>query len=731
MELFAQTKTVTYKKLRKTLKLDDTEQFDGLTAKKTGGDAEQKDFAKFPGSSALRELLGDDFFRLLDQQPAQLDSIINAIVFNEDPQSIEISMRDNGVSDDLIGLLMDNLANFALLKGAGHLSSQACRRLIPHMEKGALYSQACELEGFDHSDAGIPRIDDIKNPVVRRVLTQALKQIGIITKLYGPFTRIHIELARDVGKGPEERKAIDDAYKERASEKAKKRGDFLATFERDPNDEDLLRYELYCERAHCIYCDKHLPCEALKEADNRIQVDHILPRSRSGDNSYHNKTLACTRCNQEKSDKSPFEWFGHDADAWHAFEVRVRATHWHRQKIWRLLNKTFKQRADAYMTRHLNDTRFANRVLHQALLAQYPTLKKRQLFTRPGKITSIVRRAWGLDHLKQSGELGDRDHALDALIVACTTDATLNSLTRVEQWNERHGLARAIPHIPTPLDDDHQFRRMLRDASINVFVSRPEIRRTRGPAHRDGLFSIPEGRGGDQYERKPVHKLTPKDLDLLKGPPERNAVLRACLEHWLASIPSGTKAEKFFAEHPPRMPKHGETFADASGPAIRHVSVKRSKTAGVIVRRGDGEAHADNEMMIRTDLFRGPKGFYLVPVYTWQYATRKAPPNKAIIAYKREEDWLDIDQNFRFRFSLFPDSYLHLFKRDRLVAEGYFRGTDISVAAINISRHDDNRTSKKFGVKTLSDVVKFHVSRTGEPVQITEEPRLWHGEVCS
>jgi hypothetical protein len=50
------------------------------------------------------------------------------------------------------------------------------------------------------------------------------------------------------------------------------------------------------DRKICGYCGGHAPT-----------VDHILPRSRGGRNSWKNTVAACDPCNQNKRDRTPAE----------------------------------------------------------------------------------------------------------------------------------------------------------------------------------------------------------------------------------------------------------------------------------------------------------------------------------------------------------------------------------------------------------------------------------------
>lgn len=50
----------------------------------------------------------------------------------------------------------------------------------------------------------------------------------------------------------------------------------------------------------CQYCGK-------KDYYRKMTLDHVLPKSRGGDKGWLNLVTCCTRCNQRKGDKTPFE----------------------------------------------------------------------------------------------------------------------------------------------------------------------------------------------------------------------------------------------------------------------------------------------------------------------------------------------------------------------------------------------------------------------------------------
>lgn len=48
----------------------------------------------------------------------------------------------------------------------------------------------------------------------------------------------------------------------------------------------------------CIYCQR---------ADLQLTIDHIIPKSKGGDDTWENLVTACVKCNNKKGDRSPEE----------------------------------------------------------------------------------------------------------------------------------------------------------------------------------------------------------------------------------------------------------------------------------------------------------------------------------------------------------------------------------------------------------------------------------------
>jgi len=61
------------------------------------------------------------------------------------------------------------------------------------------------------------------------------------------------------------------------------------------------RHNLLWRDGHrCQYCAKKFP-------DQQLTLDHVIPKSRGGQNSWENLVVACKKCNQKKGSRLPSE----------------------------------------------------------------------------------------------------------------------------------------------------------------------------------------------------------------------------------------------------------------------------------------------------------------------------------------------------------------------------------------------------------------------------------------
>ncbi|MDD4019254.1 MAG: HNH endonuclease domain-containing protein [Kiritimatiellae bacterium] len=160
---------------------------------------------------------------------------------------------------------------------------------------------ALNKDARDATEQGIlPKVNlgMIRNPLVQRSMTMLRKLVNELRKngTIDADTRIHIELARDVN-SRNDRMAIQEWQKQnekkRADAKAKLQEHGIA----NPAEDLVLKYVLWDEQPEhqCLYCTKTI---GIADLLNESDIEHTLPRSRSGDDSQANKTVACVNCNR-------------------------------------------------------------------------------------------------------------------------------------------------------------------------------------------------------------------------------------------------------------------------------------------------------------------------------------------------------------------------------------------------------------------------------------------------
>ena len=305
---------------------------------------------------------------------------------------------------------------------------------------------------------------------------------------------------------------------------------------------------------------------------------------------------------------------------------------------------------------------------------------------------------------------------IGSLVVAAISESEVRKLTISFQKWEQQGLGRPLRQVPEPWEG---FRDQARVVFESVFVARPERRRARGEGHAATIRQVKERDGRKvAFERKAVSSLKVSDLDRIKDP-DRNGAIIAAIRNWMDD---GRKADTL-----PRS---------AKGDIISKVRISSPNKPAVLVRGGS----ADRGEMTRVDVFsmvnkRGKEEWYLVPIYPHQVMDKRGwphPPMRSVAANKDEDEWGLIGESHRFRFSLYPRTYVQIIKPNGEQLAGYFQSLNRSTGAINLFIHNDTKvTFRSIGARTLKSFVKHSVDRFGHKFVVHEEVRTWHGVACT
>ena len=261
-----------------------------------------------------------------------------------------------------------------------------------------------------------------------------------------------------------------------------------------------------------------------------------------------------------------------------------------------------------------------------------------------------------------------------------------------------------------------------------LFVSRAPQRRNGGAAHKDTIYAQPErlrAQGG-VTQKVTLASLTLADFGEPGNDakpcklvdPHRNEKLYAAIRARLEA--HGGKGDKAFpAGNPLRKP---DRDGNPTGPVVRTVTKLIDKQSGIPIRGGV----AKNDTMLRVDVFTKAGKFHLVPVYVHHRVT--GLPNRAIVAFKDEEEWTLIDESFGFLFSMYPNDLLRVTLKKE-VRFGYYSSCNRTTGSIDLWAHDRAHAIGKggliqsIGVKVAVALEKFSVDVLGHIYPAPPEPR--------
>lgn len=466
-----------------------------------------------------------------------MDTIAEAVTYYKEDTRIAEYLQEKLQELSFADMLADikKLTSELMFSETANLSLKALNKILPHLREGHVYSAACEKAGYDHSrpsstdrteklpviidkqtarnpaSALQEKIDknevvlcDIRNPRVLRALSQARKIVNAVVEKYGSPHKVHIELSRDLARSPEERRKILKGQNEFKGEKERARN-FIqehAPSNYKPRGGDILKVRLWqAQGGFCPYSGTYMkPNQLFKEG--AFEIDHILPLSRSMDDSQNNKALCLTAENQKKGDRIPHEYFTETGQNWTAFCARVKNYRIGRRE--RLLKTQFsREDAQEHMKKHVEspESKWISREFKNYLekylqfSGSNDEFGKLRIQTRNGTLTAFLRTQWGLAKSRDN----HLHHAQDALVLAASTQGMVK---RISQWSKKKEL-----YGETDITDDEgeveettkfarkeecpapweKFRHEVKEECRKIFVSQPARRKMSGEAHEASL----------------------------------------------------------------------------------------------------------------------------------------------------------------------------------------------------------------------------------------------------
>lgn len=781
--------TVNFYDIRKELNLSNYSRFNLVTYKSSIDFSEDsnkevekartlKEFESYNKIKTALNHIEKNYINKISKE--DLDVIGYALtVYKNDTKRVEYIVNN---SKTVTEKAINELLSLSFSK-VGNLSLKAMKKIIPELEKGLTYDKAVDnvYEDFrgkvntnKKSKLSLRDLEQsISNPVVRRGISQAIKVLNAITlkynNIYGKPDVVIIELAREMGKNFQDRSKIKKSQENnmKKNENALK---IIKEYKNNPTGQDIVKYKLWQEQQNiCIYSGKNISIQDL--FTEAVDVDHIIPYSMCFDDSYNNKVLVLASENRQKGNRVPYEYekaMGRDLEE---YEIRVNNIIKNPKKKQRLLREKFsREDANDWKERNLVDTQFITRIMYN-LVRNHLEFSDNNNFTRKvwtvnGSVTSHIRKRLGIEKIREDGDI---HHAIDATIIAITSQNMINKITKyyqykdgrymnnkgefidletgeiltAKEYEEKNGIYFPEPwtnfrkelDIRANCNNKERMLECLKAEHIYtynteqkenelepIFVSRMPRRKVTGPAHLETIRGLKKENGiTKSITKTELTKLKLKDGEI-EGYPEKNKqddkLLYNALKEQL--IKFGGDAKEAFKNDFYKPRSDG-----TKGPLVKKVKIEEKVTLGV--EFNNGKSIAGNGDLIRLDIFYVEnEGYYFIPIYISDVVKDKLP-TKACVASKPYEQWKEMKDE-DFIFSIYPKDLLHIVGKNKIKLNpnnkdeksievdevlAYYVKAGISSAAITIQTHDNKYVQPSLGIKSLKLLEKYEVDILG------------------
>lgn len=388
--------------------------------------------------------------------------------------------------EDLDGGLLDQLYRLDFVKpGYGNKSAKFICKLLPQLQQGLGYSEACAAVGYRHSNSPtseeitertllekIPLLqrNELRQPLVEKILNQMINLVNALKAEYG-IDEVRVELARELKMSREERERMARNNKDR-EERNKEVAAKIRECGLYPTKPRIQKYMLWEEAGKvCMYCGRTISLSQCLNGDD-MEVEHIIPKSVLYDDSYGNKTCACHECNQTKGNRTALEYIraeGREAEymkrindllkekkisyskhqrlRWlkedipsDFLERQLRLTQYISRQAMAILQQGIRRvsASEGGVTARLRSLWGYDDILHTLNLDRYDSMGETECVSREGETTEKLRiKDW-------SKRKDHRHHAIDALVVASTRQGYIQRLNRVSSESEREAMSGEI-----------------------------------------------------------------------------------------------------------------------------------------------------------------------------------------------------------------------------------------------------------------------------------------------
>lgn len=698
----------------------------GLKKKGTRFNLEEGGEKKLPGNrtrKAMHDAIGDAWDSLSDEDKTQLVGIVRG------------SVDESALRGQLTRWCPELLPHSEALEKTSLEDAYAshCKTvlvdLVDRMRDGIAYATArADFEATHNLGGTTDPVDQLPpvrtflpsltNPAVIRALTELRKVVNEIVRVYGKPDMVRIELARDLKKPRKVRQEIAKRMREREGERSRAAQQLRSHGITNPSRADIEKVLLAEECGWvCPYTGSGFGIHDLVGEHAKVDVEHIYPR-RYLDDSFMNKTLCMAAENRSvKKDRLPLAAYGGQPSKYADILTRVRAfrSDMRDEKLRRFM-------ADAvdadFVSRQLVDTAYASREAAKYVGLLYGGVidvrSDRRVRTSSGRLSALLRSGWklnsilGTDDSPKGRGVDHRHHAVDAIVVALTTDSLVKAVSDSAGKSSPRPSGRWRVEVP---EYDGLLEQAM-DKVTRIVVSHRMDRRLAGRLHEDSIYSParPDGNGGACHViRKPLGRLTQAEIegDKIVDPRVRRIVQQTYSK--LCDSLGKTKPADVFADEAnlPRLPNR-----NGSDVVVRKVRVQIKDRAERIADKAHRGRHImrDPDGLHHTAIFLDSSGRKAV------WAERPTSRLEVHDRYRRKESIVlkDLGNGMEYVFHLCKGDSIELDDPDggrtvyivRGVAEKFIRVVPCWEASQNLNNPDYRiRTPNKLGERNARVVV--------------------------
>lgn len=300
---------------------------------------------------------------------------------------------------------------------------------IPNQKLDAL----AQSSDRDCCDAIQKIISNQNDPIVRHRLSLFAQRLDFLSEKNGCGTPdyVALEFVREDFMGNKAKAAYEKFQRERASERAKAREE-AAQAGAEERSAGLKMELLKAQMGECLYtCARLIP-----EKLDQYVIDHIVPRAKGGPDSILNYVLTTKSANDEKANRTPYEWLVNKPDfSWDGYVDRVkkRIASLRNKKVQLLTSPEATELVDRYTA--LAETAWISKLAQTIVSLRFgwkngvDSEGKKRVIVVSGGLTGRIRRKYKLNSLlnpsadnEEEAEIknrnDDRHHALDAMVIS-------------------------------------------------------------------------------------------------------------------------------------------------------------------------------------------------------------------------------------------------------------------------------------------------------------------------